>query len=919
MKPSTRPGRQIYFAAGTIIMLALLIAGSLHAQVVKPYASIYSNSIKGGHTMFGNTITAIFSSGSGSTGTVNSTAMNDFSTSGTGNYTNGRTSAYGNDESNIQWVDVDGTLANTALLAYGGAWKYYTNGNYSSAPANISGNNWKQDAYSEAANWTNINAPFGLNETGVNEPAPDNRRTYYLRRDISISNPSQYAGIRLTAQYDDGFVVYVNGVEVTRANMNDAGATPVYSDLADDSREYEDGDHVITIPASAFSNGNNQVAVEIHQGSANSSDLYFNMKLDGLPVNTFNSSTADLVMPAGTNTIKFARLYWGGRITSGMGVNSNVNLRSVKIRKGTSGNYTALTTAATLIDKSLITGTDTAYQAFIDVTSFIASNGAGTYSVADITTATGSVSGGGYYGGWSIVVVYENLSLPYSSVRVYDGFIQVFNGGSSTNQSITLTGLNVPSNPLVASDAYMTTMAWEGDANLAASASTPAGDYIKLNGFNVGDVLRPNAANPATNVWNGTISKNGAHVTTKNPDYKNQMGIDIDEVEVGVNYGILGNATSVTVEFGTEADQYFPSLFAFTMRTKDPSIIIDKTVADNLVPIGILQTNETLTYTLSGVNNGPGIAYQTAIVDTLPSNITYVPNSLKVIYAPGFVNDVIQTDAADADFAFKGTNGGKEYVKFFIGTGKTNVLGGSLLTGQTYAVSFKAITSSNVNLLTTVTNTARVSAVGISGELFTDDGSVAIAPSGGTTPVKMTAFTAKKQGLNGLLNWTTATEMDNDHFDIERSTDAVTFIKVGMVTGSGTVTTSRSYNFSDPLVGVTAKVVYYRLRIVDLHGGVTFSKTIALRLDGSVAVDAVTVYPNPFSSNVKLQLRSSREEDVTVRIFNPAGQLVIKRAVTLQPGENVVVIKDLESLAPGLHLLELQTSDGVIAQKIIKK
>lgn len=900
--------------ASVSLVAILIVPFSSIAQVIKPYSSIYSNSVKGGHTMFGNTITAIYNSGSGSTGSVNSTAMNDF-----GAYSNGNTSQYGNDGSNIQWVDVDGINSDVALVAYGGSnvWKYYSLNNYSSTPANVSGNNWKQDAYSEATNWTAISAPFGFGESGTNSPTQTNRHTYYLRRDISITNPSQYSSIRLTAKYDDGFVIYVNGTEVARANMDGTGATPAYGDDADDTREYDDGDFVVTIPASSFANGNNQIAVEIHQGSNSSTDLYYDMKLDGVPTQTFNSSTADLVMPAGTNTIKFARLFWGGRINSGMGVNSNVNLRTIKIRKGTSGAYTTFTTASTLIDKTVVSGTDSAYQAYLDVTSFLSSNGAGTYSVADILTAVGNVNGGGYYGGWGIVVVYENLSLPYSSVRVYDGFVQVYNGGSSTNQSITLTGLNVPSNPLVASDAYMTTMAWEGDANLAASASTPAGDYIKLNGYTVGEGVRVNAVNPATNMWNGTISKNGAHITTKNPDFKNQMGVDIDEVEVGVNYGILGNATTVTVEFGTEADQYFPSVFAFTMRTKDPTVVLNKTVSDAIAPFGVLQTNETLTYTLSGVNNGPGIAYKTMVVDTIPSNITYVPGSLIVLYAPGFPNDAPQTDANDADFAFKATNGSKDYVKFFIGTGKTNVQGGELQAGQTYAVSFQAKTPSLVNLVSTVTNTARITAEGISGELFTDDGSIAIGPSGATTPVKMISFNGKKEGLTALLKWSTANEFQNHHFDIERSTDGMNFIKTGTVAGGGTVTTTRNYQFTDPINGITAKVIYYRLRIVDIDGNSTFSQIVAVRLDG-VAMDAVTLYPNPFTSNIKLQLRSVKEEDVTVRIISTGGQVAAKRSVVLQPGDNIVVIKDLESLARGIYILELQTAGGTISQKIIK-
>ncbi|MGB3153638.1 MAG: hypothetical protein WBB06_03495, partial [Chitinophagaceae bacterium] len=100
--------RMSFFPPLVIISIAVLIGTALKAQVIRPYTNIYSDNIRGGHTIIGNTISAIYSSGSGSTGTINTAQMNDFSTSGTGNYTNGRTSAYGNDNSNIQLVDVDG-------------------------------------------------------------------------------------------------------------------------------------------------------------------------------------------------------------------------------------------------------------------------------------------------------------------------------------------------------------------------------------------------------------------------------------------------------------------------------------------------------------------------------------------------------------------------------------------------------------------------------------------------------------------------------------------------------------------------------------------------------------------------------------------------------------------------------------------
>ena len=692
-----------------------------------------------------------------------------------------------------------------------------------------------------------------------------------------------------------------------------SGAAP-YGTNPSNSRNYDDGDFVLDIPSSSFSNGNNQIAVALYNRSTGTNDFYYSMKLDGNIVNTtFNSSSADLIMPSGTNTVKFARLYWGGRIDGGTGGSGNINLRTVKIRKGTSGSYTNITAPLSQVDKGLITGSDSAYQSYIDVTAFVNSNGSGTYTVADITVATGSTGGGGNYGGWAMVVVFENATATYSSVRVYDGFIQVFSGGSPTSQSILLTGLNAPGSPVLASDAYMSTVAWEGDANLAASGSNPSGDYIKVNGNVVS-----NSVNPGTNFWNGTISKNGAHISTKNPNFLNQMGIDIDEQEVGTGYGIPLNATQVSIEFGTEADQYFPSVFAFTIKAKDPEIILNKSVSDAIAPFGVVQLNEELTYTLSGSNIGSAAALKCTVVDTLPTNVAYVPNSLIVVNSPGFANNSAQTDAQDGDFAFKATNGSSTYVKFFIGTGATNTSGGVLQPGESYTLRFKVTAPAILQMLSTITNTARITGENAFGDQFVDDGTATIA-AGGVMPVKMTSFTVKKESNNAVLRWTTATETDNDHFEIERSFDGLNFSKVGTVTGNGTTTTSRNYTYTDPLANINAKILYYRLRIVDIDGKLSFSQVVALRLDGSLTMSNFTVYPNPFTSNIKLQVNSAKQENSSIRFINMNGQEVLKRNVTLMPGDNIVVIKDLETVAPGMYVMELRTADGAITQRIVKQ
>lgn len=627
---------------------------------------------------------------------------------------------------------------------------------------------------------------------------------------------------------------------------------------------------------------------------------------------TKNSTSADLSLPSGTNTIKFARLYWGGRISNSTVNNNPDTLRKIKIRKGAIGSYSTATAPAANVDQFLISGSsERAYQAYVDITAFVQAGGYGTYFVADVPLTTGSVSGGGRYGGWAIVVAYENQTQPYNSIRVYDGFSQIYNSGNNpVVTNVTLTGLNVPNNPLAAQDAVMAVMAWEGDGSLGATSSNPAGDYLKINNTAVS-----NASNPVTNFWNGSITRNGAYVTTKNPNYYNQMGIDIDEVYVGSGYGIQPNATSVNITFGTEADQYFPSAFTFMIKMKDPLIELNKTVED-AGNDGELESYEQVTYTLSGMNNGSGVAYNTVIVDTLPSNMTYVPGSMEVVYAPG-VTAGFKTDAADGDIAKLATANGKQYLKFNIGVGATSTQGGELAVGETFTIRFKmnapAIPGS-------VINTARIYANSQSGDEFTDDGTAVINPGGGPLDVKLGTFTASliNNNRNGLVKWTTESEINNDYFIVERSEDGIHFSSRGTVMGSGTTSIRQSYDFTDEL-NTSARIIYYRLNSVDFSGKSTYSKIIALRLDGNINVNTFSVYPNPFADHVKMSITSRLDAIATARIVALDGREVANRKISLNSGENIVVISDISRLPIGTYVLEITSGGDKFTKKIVKK
>ncbi len=630
----------------------------------------------------------------------------------------------------------------------------------------------------------------------------------------------------------------------------------------------------------------------------------------GVGATTTNSSSADLILPAGTNTIRFARLYWGGKILPAAVQLTPDTLRKIKIRKGTSGNYTSAIAPVSNMDSIDFT-TDIVYQSYVDITQFINTNGAGTYTIADIPATAGITNFGGQYAGWAIVVAYENPTQSYNSVRVYDGYAQVFNPGVFTTLDVPLNGLNVPNNPLAANEAVMATMSWEGDANLYHSDTNPLGDFIKINNISIS-----NAVNPVTNFWNGSISRNGVNVSTKNPNYTNQLGIDIDEVEVGTGYNILPNADSLTVQFGTEADQYFPSVFTFNIRMKDPLVTLNKTVTD-ANGSGFVDANELLTYTISGSNTGVGVAYNTVVVDTLPANVSYVLNTLEVINGAG-VPAGFKTDAADADQALLGSNNGKTYVKFFLGTGATGTAGGELAPapGSNYSIRFKVMAGP---IPGSITNTARIFANSQVGDPFTDDGTAVIGDDGGPVPVKLVNFQAMLDNMKGLVRWTTSSELNNDYFIVERSTDAVHFEEIYRIPGNGSTSLVHNYEYADALTA-NSRIFYYRLKIVDLDGKYGFSKTIALKMNGSMNANEAWVFANPFKHDIKVSVNSAIDEMASFRLISVEGKEMLNRKISLSVGDNIVVLTGLDNLIAGSYFLEIiRAGSPKIVRQVIKQ
>ena len=119
-------------------------------------------------------------------------------------------------------------------------------------------------------------------------------------------------------------------------------------------------------------------------------------------------------------------------------------------------------------------------------------------------------------------------------------------------------------------------------------------------------------------------------------------------------------------------------------------------------------------------------------------------------------------------------------------------------------------------------------------------------------------------------------------------------------------------------MNTTSAIVYYRLKIVDIDGKYGFSKIVAIKLTGSLNVNDFSVYPNPFISDIRVSVTSASDEMATFRVISFDGKEMLTRKVSLQTGDNIVVLTNFGNIAKGNYILEVTTSTDKFIKKIIK-
>lgn len=179
-------------------------------------------------------------------------------------------------------------------------------------------------------------------------------------------------------------------------------------------------------------------------------------------------------------------------------------------------------------------------------------------------------------------------------------------------------------------------------------------------------------------------------------------------------------------------------------------------------------------------------------------------------------------------------------------------------------------------------------------------------------PVELVEFSGSVLAHGNLLQWTTATEHNNAHFQIQRSMDNVNFEVISTLEGSGNSLSALHYSSTDNYTGFGT--IYYRLSQVDYNGTMTLSNVISLQRQTLFAV--LSLKPNPAKTFLNLELYSSSAKQILLQWTDATGRKVSTSHLDIVPGQSSLTI-NVSHFKPGVYALQLTDgSQHIILERV---
>lgn len=176
-------------------------------------------------------------------------------------------------------------------------------------------------------------------------------------------------------------------------------------------------------------------------------------------------------------------------------------------------------------------------------------------------------------------------------------------------------------------------------------------------------------------------------------------------------------------------------------------------------------------------------------------------------------------------------------------------------------------------------------------------------------PVELISFDGYQSSEAVELEWMTATEINNEYFQVERASDGRNFSVLSTVNGAGTTTLPRHYQIKDkrPFSGIN----YYRLKQVDFDGAFSYSDIVVV----NIKAERIELFPNPVASTLHVRLSAFADTQVNYQISNITGSTILEGMTRTDAGVVTISLDEVQSFQAGTYIVNIISEGGAAVSK----
>lgn len=188
-----------------------------------------------------------------------------------------------------------------------------------------------------------------------------------------------------------------------------------------------------------------------------------------------------------------------------------------------------------------------------------------------------------------------------------------------------------------------------------------------------------------------------------------------------------------------------------------------------------------------------------------------------------------------------------------------------------------------------------------------------------TLPIELIYFKPELEGNEVIINWSTAAEINNDYFNVEKSNDGISFESIMQIPGAGNSTTQKNYSVIDkyPFEGDN----FYRLKQTDFDGRFAYSaiEILSYKKKSEASISIESLGPNPFGEGFTANIMCNEEGQAEMKIQASDGREIYNGKLELSKGNNKFNYTDGSLLTPGIYIFTISKDNFSESKKIIKK